>query len=252
MVAITETVTINNQIVRVKSFHRRPTLPVAGQAARDEIEIVVMLRGRGERRDFETLLRSPRISLAIPGSDTLDVEIASAGVSSSGSGEKDAHRFDVTFRESADCAARRASAASFAPPVAAPASRPDTVARYQHLPTDDHGNDQDGDGITSDLGGSSDVWATALRQMSPESAAAVVPPPTEYAFTPTELAGIESILVGLRLEALIVELDRANLIRRGAIDAGFLELVGSRFIAEATPVIGEKAARAAAAAVLAG
>ncbi len=250
MAAITESVRINNQIVRVKSFHRRPTPPVAGHAAGDEIEIVVMLRGRGERRDFETLLRSPKITLAIPDSDTLDVAVASAGVSSSGSGEKDAHRFDVTFRESDQSAARRVADGAPVPPpgAAAPVS---TIARYL-----DTGSDEDDaaidDGSTSDLGGSSVVWATALRQLSQDTQAVAAPPPVERTFTPTELAGIEAILVGLRLEALIAELDRANLIRRGVIDDGFLALVQSRFVAEATPVIGEEAARAAVEVVFAG
>ena len=250
MSKITEQVAINNQIVQVKSFHRRPTPAVAGQVSGDEVEIVVMLRGRGERRDFETLLRSPRLTLAIPDSDTLDVTVATAGVSSSGSGEKDAHRFDVTFRESDACAARRATDGSAAPPPA-PVSVTPRIVRYHDAAADDDGDAID-DGATSDLGGSSVVWATAMRQMSQDKTAAAVPPPIEHAFSPTELAGIESILVGLRLEALIAELDRANLVRRGAIDDGFLDLVNSRFIIEATPVIGEKAARAAAAAVLTG
>jgi hypothetical protein len=256
MPAMTDRVTINDRLIRVKSFHRRPTPATDGQPAGDEVEVVVMLRGRGERRDFETLLRTPKLVLAIPDGDSLGVQVSSAAVSSSGSGEKDAHRFDVTFRESEDSAARRAAVVALDDHGHAGATP--GADRAEEVPADT-GDDDDveiedvvSDGRTSDLGGSSVVWATALRQLSHDAHAAALPPPIEQEFTSTEQAGIESILVGLRLEALITLLDDAGIVRRGALDDAFLDLVDTRFVAEATPLIGEKAARAAARAVLGG
>jgi hypothetical protein len=64
--------------------------------------------------------------------------------------------------------------------------------------------------------------------------------------TPTEIAGIEAVLVGLRLEAIIDALDRLEIMPRDEIEQAFVRLVQKRFVAEATLVVGEPVARRAA------
>jgi hypothetical protein len=64
------------------------------------------------------------------------------------------------------------------------------------------------------------------------------------------MAGAEAVLVGLRLEALIEQLVAAGVVRRSGVDASFLRLVRERFVREATPVIGQRAAERAAASAL--
>ncbi|HKG25161.1 MAG TPA: hypothetical protein VKB09_05890, partial [Thermomicrobiales bacterium] len=95
------------------------------------------------------------------------------------------------------------------------------------------------------VGGDASVWATALRQMTSPGSSRPAPPPEPPLETP-ELAGAEAVLVGLRLEALIEQLTAVGIVRRSSVDASFMRLVQQRFVAEATPVIGEKAAQRAA------
>jgi hypothetical protein len=87
------------------------------------------------------------------------------------------------------------------------------------------------------------TWMNALKQMKdPDALKPVVPEPP---LTAAELGGIEAVLVGLRLEALIAVLEDSGVIQRADIDEVFHQLVMERFINEASPVVGEKAARRA-------
>ena len=74
----------------------------------------------------------------------------------------------------------------------------------------------------------------------------------EASFSPVELAGIEAVLVGLRIETVIDALDRLQIIPRAEIEQAFLRLVRERFVAEATLVVGEPIARRAARDILHG
>jgi hypothetical protein len=74
----------------------------------------------------------------------------------------------------------------------------------------------------------------------------------EISFSPIELAGIEAVLVGLRIETVIDALDRLEILPRAEIEQAFLRLVRERFVAEATLVVGEPIARRAARDILHG
>lgn len=156
-----------------------------------------------------------------------------------------AFRHDIQFRETDDSATRRSSmaaAAQLARRQAEARRRPLQVAEEE--PTDDKL-----DGSWGKLSTDQSTWGTALKQMKdPESIRPVVPEPP---LTAAELGGIEAVLVGLRLEALIVVLEEAGLIQRQDLDELFHQLVMERFINEASPVVGEKAARRAAREVIA-
>jgi hypothetical protein len=90
--------------------------------------------------------------------------------------------------------------------------------------------------------GNPSVWAAALRQLRMPAGGRIASPP-EPPLTTEELAGAEAVLVGLRLEALLEQLAAAGLIRRSVVESNFMRLVRERFMQEATPVIGERAAR---------
>jgi hypothetical protein len=81
---------------------------------------------------------------------------------------------------------------------------------------------------------------------------AAPPPATDGTLSPSELAGIEAVLVGLRLEAIIDALDRLQIMPRDEIEQAFVRLVQKRFVAEASLVVGEPVARRAARDILQG
>jgi hypothetical protein len=104
------------------------------------------------------------------------------------------------------------------------------------------GDDAAEDAVEIAVPGNPSVWAAALRQLRAQSSGRAASPP-EPPLTTEELAGAEAVLVGLRLEALLEQLAAAGLIRRSVVESNFLRLVRERFVQEATPVIGERAAR---------
>jgi hypothetical protein len=199
----------------------------------DEIELVVMLRGRTVQRAFQELLRQPAFHVEIPDEYSLMMGLDSASMLTSGTGEAAAHRYDVTFRETEKSAARRA------PDDAGPGEQPSPAAK----PADEAEVAPERE---IDWDEASAAWAKALRD---KSAAAASPAPPAEPLTPAELAGAEAVLVGLRLDALITTLEQASIVQRDTIDTAFVALVAERFVAEASPVIGEDAARRAARAV---
>lgn len=232
---MTEFVKINGQAIRVTRFYRRTVTPEPSGTPVDEIELVVMLRGRTVQRAFQELLRQPAFHVEIPDMDSLMMGLESASMLTSGTGEAAAHRYDVTFRETEASAARRAP-----DDVAVPEEQPSPAAK----PADEAEDAPEEREIDWDE--ASVAWAKALRD---KSAAAASPAPPDEPLTPAELAGAEAVLVGLRLDALITTLEQASIVQRDTIDTAFVALVAERFESEATPVIGEDAARRAARAV---
>lgn len=240
-------VKLNGTAVRLSGFHQRIIAQENGPPLQ-ELELVVILRGTMAHRSFLALLGRGQIRIDLPDPSgvwtTYDTEIEASLHTSSGPGEAAAFRHDVTLRETPEGAARRAAAAPAVPEPAPPASTDETPAEDE--PEEDP--DAPADLSTVKVSGNATAWATALRQMtSPGAARPAAPePPLE---TP-ELAGAEAVLVGLRIEALIEQLVAAGLVRRSAVEASFMRLVQTRFVAEATPVIGEKAAKRAAKSVV--
>jgi hypothetical protein len=231
---------INGNAVRITSIYQR-TVPQDDGPPLREAELVVILRGTMAHRSFLSLLAAPQLRIDIPdksgqGWVTFDTEVHTAYSTSSGTGEAAAHRHDVALRETPASAARHAAEQPAPTPVAGTPPPPPELDEDPNAPVD----------LSAvRVAGNATVWATALRQMtSPPSSKPGAPP--EPPLETAELAGAEAVLVGLRLEALIEQLVAAGMVRRSSVDASFQRLVHQRFVAEATPVIGEKAAKRAA------
>jgi hypothetical protein len=235
---------MNGTPVRITSIYQR-AVPQDDGPPLKEVELVVILRGTMAQRSFVALLARGHVRLDVPDKSewtTYDTEIISSYHSSSGTGEAAAHRHDITLRETPDSAARRAAEHPEEPKEAASKA---TSAR-QPEPDIDEDPNAPLDLSQVKVGGSAAVWATALRQLTTQPGPTKPAPPPEPPLETAELAGAEAVLVGLRLEALIEQLAAAGMIRRSSVDASFQRLVQQRFVAEATPVIGEKAAKRAA------
>lgn len=242
-----EFVMFNGTAVKLNSFYLRE-IPQDDGPALAEMEFVILVRGAMAHRSFLALLSPTPIRIDVPnqvgsGWTAYETEIVSSFASSSGPGEAAAHRQDITLRETPTSAARRASAEAETPAIATtppPARAPEPeIDEDPYAPVD----------LSAvKVGGNSAVWATALRQMTTPGSSK--PEPPEPPLETPELAGAEAVLVGLRLEALIEQLTAAGFIRRSSVDASFLRLVQARFVNEATPVIGPKAAKQAAKAAM--
>lgn len=237
-------VKINGAAVRPSSIRRQKTThPEAGTV--EEIDLAVILRGTMADRQFRQVMTREPLRLEIPNGtayEVLEVTIADVYHSSSGSGEAAAHRYDLKLRETPASAERRAADAP-APSSPSPAPKPAKPPAPE--PEDDSDPDAPLDLSQVQIGTSDAAWATAIRRLKTPPAAKPSGPP-EPPLTAAELAGVEAVLVGLRQEALLEALEAAGLIRRSAVDDRFLRLIGERFVAEATPIVGEAAARRAA------
>jgi hypothetical protein len=241
-------VKINGTAVRITGVSQR-AIPQEDGPPRQEVELVVILRGAMAHRSFQSLLGRGAIRLDIPEDDgagwtTLDTEIAAAYHSASGSGEAAAYRHDVTLRETPDSARRRTAERSTDQADQPEPARTTSGEPRQAEPAveDDPLAPDDLSGVT--VAASADVWATALRKMTAPDPSK--PPPPELPLETAQLAGAEAVLVGLRLEALIEQLVAAGIVRHAGVDASFARLVRERFVNEATPVIGQEAAERAA------
>jgi hypothetical protein len=210
-----------------------------------EVELVVIIRGSMANRALKQLLAQEPVHVEVAKGSQTEVFFASlenVQVASSGSGESAAYRYDLTLRETPKSATRRAAErAAHHEPVMTVAS---IIAPppLQELDDDDSSAPLDFSRVT--VAADSTVWATALKQLkSPQGARVAAPePPLE----PVELAGIEAILTNLRVDAMIDLFETKGLLTRDEVEGHFLKLVQNRFVAEATPVVGEKAAKRAA------
>lgn len=253
-----ETIHLNGIAVSAMGVYPR-TVPNPDGPPLAEVSLVVILRGRLPNRDFVAMLAGGQVEIGLAGAPPFQALVTAATHASSGTSESDAYRHDLTLRETPSSAVRRAAireaeaeTAAQAVADAAAAAKPDPYAGKSRPPGEE-------DQFAS---GRSQLWATALRQLRTpdpaeadlDDAPAVVPStaPTTDEASGAELAGIESVLVGLRLEALIETLDRRSVIRRSEVDDAFLRLIEERFVAEATPVVGADAATRALAGLLGG
>ena len=231
-------VKMNGEAVRTSGFYRRMVEQEDGPAL-EEVELVVILRGGLANRSFVALLRQGTIMLEIPPATTLETSVVGTNVTSTGVGESAAHRYDITLRETPASAQRRAAEAA-----AATSAGEDEDDETEVDAVEDEEIEAPADLSQVRVSAPTAVWATALRQLAeaqaPRPAAGRAAP--EEPLEPAELAGVEAVLVGLRLEALIETLDRAGAIRRSSVDDAFLRLIGERFVAEATPVVGNRVA----------
>jgi hypothetical protein len=240
-----EIVKLNGSPVRATSLHRRSE-PGADGTPVEVLELAIHLRGRMANNAFQQFLRQRQVRVELANGLTFETEVTAGTTSSSGTGEAAIHRYDLTLRELPESAARRAAAARAAEPVLPPPP-PDRPELVRATGRDEEQTERRAadDLARVRLTGSAASWATALQQMT-GAKPAEPPPPPEPPLTPVELAGAEAVLVGLRLEALIEGLEAAGLVRREAVEAAFARLVRERFVAEATPVVGEATARRAA------
>ena len=92
----------------------------------------------------------------------------------------------------------------------------------------------------------------SMHLVAPRPALDPAPATAASVLSPTEVAGVEAVLVGLRLEALIDALDRMEIVPRDDVEQAFVRLVQKRFVAEASLVVGEPVARRAARDILHG
>lgn len=243
MASSLEFIKLNGSTIRLTGSYLRLVPQDEGGPPLQEFELVIILRGSIDHRTFLSILGRGQIKVDIPdkgdtGWQSFDTEVVSAYSTSSDAGAASAYRHDVVLRETPASAARRAAAQ----PQPAPEPPPAAVAPSEPAPEEDPNAPLDLS--TVKVGGNATMWAAALRQMTNPGGKPAAPP--EPPLDTSELAGAEAVLVSLRLEALIEQLAAAGIVRRSSVNASFMRLVHQRFVAEATPVIGAKAAKQAA------
>lgn len=228
---------INGTAIRTTGQYRRHVTSDEGDRV-EELEIVVIIRGSMATRQFKHLLSAELLRIDIPMRDAWDsweATLHAANAQSSGSDESSVHRFDLVLRETSASAARRRELE-----LAAPAPEPEP--KPVKPPLEPELDEASADLSTVQVKTDAKVWATALKQMKEPPGKHVAPEPP---LTALELAGIEAVLTNLRLDAVIDLLEASGRIRRTDVDARFRRLVQKRFVSEATPVVGEKAAKRA-------
>jgi hypothetical protein len=246
MASSMEFLKLNGATIRLTGSYLRLIPQDDGGPPLQEFELVIILRGTMDHRAFLGILGRGQIKVEIPDKtnnvwQSFDTEVISAYSNNSGAGEASAYRHDVVLRETPASAERRAAAQ----PAPTPTPPPTPVAPPQPEPDEDPNTPLDLSSVK--VGGNTHAWATALRQMTNPGAKPAAP---ETPLDTSELAGAEAVLVGLHLEALIEQLAAAGIVRRSSVNTSFMRLVQQRFVAEATPVIGVKAAKQAAKAAL--
>jgi len=242
-------VKINGVAVRTSAFHRR-TEKEANGLNRDYIAASVIVRGAMQHRSLSQLLTQQPMHLEIPNGSQmiyLEVEVFNATHVSTGVGETAAYRHDIQFRET-DASATQRTAISVAE-MAARKQREELQRARRPAVAEEEPPDDKLESSWNKISSDQSTWMNAIKQMKdPEALRPVVPEPP---LTPAELAGIEAVLVGLRLEALITALEEAGIVQRANIDEISHQLVTERFINEAAPVVGETAPRRASREVIA-
>jgi hypothetical protein len=229
---------LNGTAVRTTGFYRR-TIPHPDGPPLAEIELVIIIRGTMANRSLKQLLSIEPIRVDIPKGETVEsfsASIEHVMVGSSGTGEAAAYRFDLTLRETPESAKLREAERAQQEEV----SVPERLLRATHAVQE---AEPDLEISHVKVSGDSATWAPAIKQMTaPVGVKREVP---EEPLTATERAGIEAILVNLRMDALIDELEAAGRVRRTDVDKTFMRLVRNRFVSEATPVVGERVAKRA-------
>jgi len=232
-----EQVQINGVPIRIHGSYDREVQDESGQPVA-EMEVVVIIRGRMPNKQFMQLISREQIRLDYEEGRTaimMMTRVVNHSAVASGSGEATVYRHDILFQEFPESFQRRQAEREAAKPaVEAPRPSPRAAIREQE-------SLQEISQVTTETDPSS--WGDAIRQLK-----GTAPRPRAYEepLTTLELAAIETVLINLRMEALIQQLEAAGLIPPGAVDAGFHELLAERFLAEAIPLVGERAAQKAA------
>jgi len=233
-----EQILINGVPTRIHGSFERTVQDEAGQTVA-EMEAVVIVRGRLPNKQFLQQISRETVQLDYQDGQTpvmMVTRVVNHTAVASGDGESTVFRHDITFRELPESYRRRmAEQASKAAAKELVAPRPSPrVAAQEREPV--------GDISDVEIGADSSVWAEAIMQLKGNAPRPKAP---EEPLTLPEMAGIETVLLNLRIEALIQLLEATGFIPRGAVDARFRELLDERFIAEATQIVGEKIARRA-------
>ena len=95
-----ECVTLNGTAMRVSSFGHRTVAAEAGPP-RQEIALVVVLRGAMADNAFRGLLAAQPVRVEIPGGPEFEATVERASHTAAGSGEGAVYRHEVTLRETA-------------------------------------------------------------------------------------------------------------------------------------------------------
>jgi len=237
---------LNGTAVRTTGTYHR-VIEQPGGPPLAKVELVVIIRGSMANRSLKQLLSQEPIHVDIPkGSQTesFPASLENVQVASTGSDESAVFRYDLVLRETPESAARRVAERAAKPePVLVAVAAPVRV-REPEYPEQDDDPSAPLDLSRVKVSGDSNVWATALKQLN-EPQRGRVAAPTEPPLGPIELAGIEAILVSLRVDAMIDLLELKGLLSRDDVEGQFMKLVQSRFVAEATPVVGDKVAKRA-------
>lgn len=244
---MSEHIRLNGSPVATSGGIRRSIVAVnEHQLAR--LDFALIVRGKMARRSLVELLSREPVQVDVPtsqGWDSFQATIADVLTQSTGTGESAAHRFDVSLRETRESSMRRANATATADAArereaaqsAAAAERPaDDLGAADSTAVADKGLPDGPIDLSSvTTHGDGAVLQAALRQLRPPSAPAPAPEPP---LSTLELAGIEAVLVSLRVEAVIDQLVAQGLVRRSLVEASFQHLVNEHFVKEATPIVG--------------
>ena len=241
-------ITIHGAPVQVQSFFRRDIAGEGGLVML-EVELTVMVQGRLPNRNFIQLTTQEPLRIGLPitgGEQVLFGMVADHQSINSGSGEGAVYRHDLTIREVPESATRRAAHASAAAAAAEAENPTPRIAAAVDEDADEDEPAATGGGAAQHLAVKSQpsVWGSAIAQMRNPTAARATLQDQPLAFA--EMAGVEAVLVNLRVEALIEQLRAAGLVSRTAVDHSFQRLIRDRFLRDATPVVGEHAAKRAA------
>ena len=228
-------VRINGAAVSVHSSYRRDVRDTNGGELA-EYELVVMIRGRMPNKQFIQHMSNEWVRFEVlekDGVGTYFMWVTNHTSAASGQGEATIYRHDISLREDPEGAKQRLAMIAQQAPVAEPVA----VRAAPVAVLDEPGEIKDVQ-VTSNAA----IWGDAIRQMKGEP---LVAKRDEVPLTPQELLSIEIVLTNLRIDALLDQMEGAGLLRKSAVTARFRALVEDRFVDEATPLIGEKAARRA-------
>ena len=237
-----EQMQINGAPVRIHGSYDREIKDDTGQTVA-EMEVVIIVRGRLPNKQFVQLIARDQILLEYQdGRDQVRMvtRIVKQSEVASGSGEGSIFRHDIVFRELPESWQRRAMERAQQPVIEAP--RPAPARSLRELePVQE---------MSQVLTATSpSTWGESIKKMQSNAPRLREP---EEPLTLPELAAIETVLINLRVEALIQQLEAAGVLQRGAVDARFRSLLAERFVDEATPLVGEKVAKRASRDVLQG
>ena len=233
-----EQIQINGAPTRIHGSFDREVQDEGGQTV-GEMEVIAIIRGRLPNKQFMQLISRETVQLDYQDGQTpvtMVTRVVNHSAVASGEGEGTVYRHDITFRELPESFQRRAAErAIVAAAKAAEEPRPSPRVAVQ---------EQEPVGDISDVKTATDPsnWGDAIRQLRGSMPKPQAP---EEPLTVPELAGIESVLVNLRLEALIHVLESSGLIPRGAAEVQFRDLLEERFFEEASQIVGQRVAQRA-------